>query len=256
MDDILYDAWTNGGNVGSNLQDTKSPNRKIITANNAVIDNISFSPNEIGTMYVAFNFLTDSLTNKSEFTYHVIQRDVVTNEIIGGETYVINRPAKETFNANAGDDGEINKNESITLSAKEINGLATYNWYHMDGNLIYTGKDLSVAPEVTEQYKLEIINIDGYKDYDLVQVIVNPFSIESIVPNPASTQIDVDYMAQDASSAYLMIVNIDNGTSNNYILDTQLTNTSIDVSSFSSGLYEVVLVCDGLVMDSDTLIKN
>lgn len=154
------------------------------------------TPGEIGTLSVNFNFLTDELTNKTEYTYHLLQREVGTNKLIGGETFEIRKPINSFFDANAGDDEVIDSNQSVTISAQEIAGDATYNWYDPDGNLIFTGTDLTVSPEITMTYMLEVISdLDGFKDYDEIQIIVSPNRIESLVPNPVSTQLIIDYVA-------------------------------------------------------------
>ncbi|MCB0466310.1 MAG: S8/S53 family peptidase [Aequorivita sp.] len=257
MDSIFYDAWSRGGNQGLNYDSTKVPGKKIATGNNMTFNNILFDPNEIGTVYVKFNFLTSQLTTKNDFVYHVIQRDAVTNEIIGGETYEVHKRPRPAFDADAGTDEDINKNESVTINAGQINEAAVYNWYDPDGNLIYTGTDLTVSPDVTQTYKLEIItDLDGFKDYDEVEVTVNPYLLQSLVPNPASNAVVVNYDAEDATSAYLMVTNTSNGTSNNYILDTTEFHTNLDISSYPAGLYSVALVCNGQIQQSKTLAKQ
>ncbi len=114
-----------------------------------------------------------------------------------------------------------------------------------------------MSPDVTKKYKLEIIStIDGFKDYDEVEITVNPYKLESLIPNPASSQVTVNYIAGGASSAYVMVVNMNTGSSDNYILDIQQSSTSIDVSTYTNGLYNIILVCDGEVQNSKTLIKQ
>ncbi len=54
--------------------------------------------------------------------------------------------------------------------------------------------------------KPHVHTFDGYKDYDQVQVTVNPYKLESLVPNPATSQVTVSYIADEATSAYLMVV--------------------------------------------------
>jgi subtilisin family serine protease len=257
MDDVLYNAWVEGGKVTQNTDSTKIANKKIITANNAVFNNIILDPNEIGTVYITFNFLTKELTNKREFIYHLIQRDAVTNEIIGGETFEVRKKPRDSFAADAGNDEEIDKNETITISAGQINEDAVYNWYDPEGNLIYTGTDLTISPDITIKYRLEITsNIDGFKDYDEVEITVNPYKLESLIPNPASNLVAINYIADGASSAYLMVVNMNTGSSDNYILDIQQSIINIDVSTYTTGLYNIILVCNGEVQNSKTLIKQ
>ncbi len=257
MDSILYNAWVRGGKLGQNFDSTKVASRQIVTGNNMKFENIVFEPNEIGTLNLSFNFLTKELTSKRNFVYHLVQRDAVTNELIGGETYEVNKKPRDAFFADAGNDEEIDKNETITISADNINEDAVYNWYDPEGNLIYTGTDLTVSPDVTKRYKLEIIsNIDGFKDYDEVEITVNPYKIESLVPNPASSQVTVNYLSDGATSAYVMVVNMNTGSSDNYILDVQQASTTINISNFTSGMYNIILVCDGEVYNSKTLIKQ
>ena len=47
-----------------------------------------------------------------------------------------------------------------------------------------------------------------------------------------------------------------NGTSNNYILDTTEFQTTLDISTYSTGLYSVALVCNGQIQQSKTLAKQ
>lgn len=65
-----------------------------------------------------------------------------------------------------------------------------------------------------------------------------------------------DYFADEASSGYIMVVDMNTGNSDNYILDVQQTSTSIDISAYAVGLYNIILVCDGEVQNSKTLIKQ
>ncbi len=257
MDDILFDAWERGNNNGNNFAATANDHKIIATGNNLLIDDIAFEANEYGTAYITFNFLTKELTNKQNYTYQVIQRDKATGKIIGGETFEIKKQPRGIFTADAGDNQEIDRNESITIQADVINEDAVYNWYTPDGTLIYTGTALTVSPEMTQQYKLEIISdLDGLKDYDEVTVTVNPYRIISMAPNPVSSQLTLDYMAEGVTSAYIMVLNQSSGISDNYILDTSLAEISLDMSNRTTGLYSIILICDGEIQDSKNLVKQ
>jgi hypothetical protein len=228
-----------------------------VTGGSASIGNLTLQPGALGTAFVSFNFLTKELTEKRNYTYHIIQKDAQTNQIIGGETYEVRKHQRDSFTADAGNDEEIEKNETVTITAGTINENASYNWYDPNGNLIYSGTDLTVTPEMTMIYKLEVISdIDGFKDYDEVQITVNPYRIESLTPNPASNLVTVNYIADGASSGYVMVVNMNTGSSDNYILDVQQSNFSIDVSTYTTGLYNIILVCDGEIQNSKTLLKQ
>ncbi|WP_347373836.1 S8 family serine peptidase [Aequorivita sp. Q41] len=257
MDNTLYNAWVKGGEQGQNFDSTREADKKIAIANNMTISNLQLNPNEIGTLYLKFNFLTSEISTKRDYTYHVIQRDASTNEIIGGETYKVHKYPRPIFYAYAGNDEEIDKNESITITAAQINEAAVYNWYDPEGTLIYTGTDLTVSPAVTKTYRLEIItDNDGYKDYDDVKIMVNPYKLGGLVPNPATNIVTTNYIADEASSAYLMVVSNVTGISNNYILDTVETSINLNISNYPNGLYSVALVCDGKIVDSKNLVKQ
>lgn len=241
----------------TNMRDTKIDNIKIITDDNAILDNIFFNANELGTMSVQFNFLTKEITDKQKYVYNVVQRESGTNKIIGGETYEIQKQRTEKFFAFAGNDKTIDKHDTTTLTASQINEDAVYNWYDVDGNLIFTGRDLTVSPSVTTKYKLEIVsNIDGFKDYDEMQVTVKPYALKAIAPNPASGDISFDYVADGSSSAYLMIVNTSNGSSENHLLNISQTAKTINIANYSNGIYNAILICDGEVQNSKTFIKQ
>lgn len=257
LDNVLYDAWLRGGKGNMNVDSTYIPQRKIVANGSASLENIVFNPNEMGMLKVNFNFLTKELTDKKNYTFHIVQRDAVTNEIIGGETVLINKETRNVFNANAGIDKTIEKSESITIRAAQINEAAAYNWYDPMGNLIYAGSEIIISPEVTQKYKLEVIrDMDGFKDYDEVKITVNPFKLKRLIPNPAINQVTVNYTADEAKSAYLTVVSTVTGIFNNYILDINSSSIVVDISSYTSGLYSVVLVCDGEIVDSKNLVKQ
>lgn len=259
MDDYLYRIWIEGGGNTQGLIRSNEENRLIVEDNNAILNNLSFEPEEIVTLKLDFNFLSERLTEKETYVYHVIQRDLETREIIGGETFIVNKSTRESFEADAGETREINSDETITISAKDINEPALYNWYDSKGNLIYQGKDLQIEKAVADKYKLEVIStLDGFKDYAEVEVKLKSGRLESIAPNPAKNKADISYKLNGANSAYLMIVS-DYGSydvSNNYILEPKSEKINIDLSNYPNGVYSVALVINGKIVDATTLVKQ
>ena len=203
MDQTLYNAWNRGGKQSELLKNTNDKKKKLVKGNHATLNNLRFDPNEMGMLNVSFNFLAKELTDKSEFVYHVIQKEAETGEVIGGETYVIN-------------------------------------------------KDLQVESEgsVKEDRKLEINN---------KTISIGNASLGKIIPNPASNTAQLTYNLGGAKSAYLMVTGFYHGatkTSNNYFLDKNSTETTLDLTNYSDGHYQVALVCDGKIVDAKTLIKE
>lgn len=259
MDEVLYRAWERGGKEAQLIDPTTDEKRKIVKGNHMILDNIAYLPNEIGTLKLTFNFLTKELTQKSNYVYHVMQKDVQTGQIIGGETFIINKNARTPFEADAGPDKEVDLNQAITISAADINEPAIYNWYDDDGNLVFQGKDLQIASAVAKKYKLEVISTtDGFKDYSEVEVKLKPNRLNSIAPNPATDHVNVYYKLNEASSAYLMIVSyyMNGGVSNNYVLDINSSEANINLNSYPNGFYKVILVANGNVVDAKLLFKQ
>lgn len=255
MDNVLLSAWQRGGEIASNIKETNNEKKKIVIGNNVILNNINMNPNEMGTLYVSFSFLTKEITDKEKYRYHIIQKDSETGEIMGGETFEIRKNERPLFVANAGDNVEVEKNETITLSASDINESATYNWYNEDGLLIYTGKNLTVSQEVTKKYKLEVVALDGFKDYSEIEVKVTPYKFTSMYPNPANSEVTLQYDIENSTSAYVIIAGINN-ISNNYILNTSTTQKTINLTNYPNGQYTVVLIVNGQVIESKNLIKN
>ena len=256
LDSLLMASWYAGGSQGSNYVSPTASNPKFIaTDDNMVIDNLTLPAGAYTTMDVNFNFLINELTPKRKFTYHVVLKEASTGTVIGGETYIIYKQPRPTFDALAGDNETIDKNQSVTLYADPINENAVYNWYDPDGNLIYTGLDPTVSPMITTTYKLEVITeTDGFKDYDVVTVNVNPYQIQSMVPNPASSEVTINYDVEGATSAYIMMVNQTTGNSDNYILDIEEASVTINTSAYPTGLYSVILVVNGDIQSSKNLL--
>ena len=153
----------------------------------------------------------------------------------------------------------VDINEPIVINATEISEPAIYNWYDTQGNLIFTGKNLTIATQVATKYKLEVIaNVDGFKDYSEVEITIKPSTINSISPNPSSNNVTITYKLNTVNSAYLMILGSygTTGTSNNYILEPNSFQTNIDISNYPNGFYTVALVCNGQIIDAKTLVKQ
>lgn len=256
MDSKLQAAWERGGSQSANVTKAANNSKNIATANNVILNNIDLNANEMGTLTVSFNFLTQETTDKEKYRYHIIQKDAATGEIMGGETFEIRKNNRTHFAADAGNDLVAEKSTPVTIKAKSIGEPATYNWYDTAGNLIFTGPEFEVSPANTTTYRLEVVALDGYKDYSDVKVEVTPYKLISMSPNPSSSVVNINYDIENASSAYIAVVSIANGNTNNYILNTNTSQKTINLSNYPTGQYSVVLIVDGHIIDSKNLIKN
>lgn len=257
LDNILMDAWIKGGKKSTGIKQGKN-NDFIITADNAKLEGLYFAPEEVGTLDLKFNFLTKEASNKPDFKFQIIQRDGITDEVVGGENYEISKYYRTKFYAQI--ETSTSQTNELLLKASDIGEPAVYNWYDESGNLIYQGKDLTVTDEITQKYKLEIVALsDGYKDYDEAETSgTNPNKITEIYPNPAIDQLTISYQLASEESAYIAInsLYLTNNISNNYILDNNATQKIIDISNYPSGVYSVILVVGGNIAEMKTIFKN
>lgn len=257
LDEGLVNAWSAGGKLSHNITQIDTTTFRII-GDNASLDNLVFAENQIGTLFLQFNFLTQEVTEKEFYTYHVVQEETITSTVIGGEAYEIYRDPRALFYAQTEGNIQADKNQTVIITAEPINEPALYNWYDSEGNLIYEGADFATSVTVTKTYKLEIIALaDGYKDYSEVEVSLNPNSIEALYPNPASTSATVTYKINEGESAYLAVTGFyGSNVSNNYILDINQNSINLDISSFPQGVYAVSLIVNGQLQDNSNLIKQ
>lgn len=257
LDDITWQKWAEGGFQQDNFRVKREDcHQLVVLGSPATLKNLAYKAKEISTMALSFNFLTDKVENTPYFDYHVIESfDNEQKTVLGGELYRIQKPARTLFSANGGDNKQISYQESVELSASSIGESAFYNWYDESGTLIYTGQDFTVTPDITSKYKLEVIaQSDGFTSYDSVIVHVKEYEIKELSPNPAVNQVVISYQAKKATSAYISIIQPYTTSSNNYLIDPALTNTTVDVSNLMPGSYFVRLICDGIVKDEKTLI--
>ena len=258
MDTPLLNAWKRGGSISSNLEATQVEEKKTVKANNVILDGINLNANEMGTLYVSFNFLSQKATDKEKYRYHIIQKDSETGEIMGGETFEIQKKPRPAFVAQA-EEASIaaRKNESVTINAKDINEPAVYNWYDENDNLVHTGKSFEVSQSATKTYKLEVVALDGFKDYSEVEVKINPYKFINMSPNPATSEVVVRYDIENSTSAHIVVAGITNTSIyNNYILNTATSQKEINLTNYPKGQYTVALVVDGKIVESKNLIKN
>ena len=251
-----------GWDIGSAIDDNelnglrrKDQHTFLARADKAAITNISIPANTRVPLYIGYGFLTDEVESEMEYDYQVTQWKSGATGPMGGELYKVRRNPRYLFNADAGDDKEADKDAQVTVEAEDILEDATYNWYDMDGNRIYTGKDLTVTADITKKYKLEVIaDIDGYKDYSEVEVKVKMGTITSITPNPANNQTVVSYNTQGSSSAYIAVFNTITGSSDQFIIPLGSGSLNLDLSTYQTGAYQLMLITDGVVRDSEGLM--
>ncbi|MBL7104485.1 MAG: S8 family serine peptidase [Bacteroidales bacterium] len=255
LDDLTYQIWSAGGKQGQNILELKNK-QILITGDPATLENLTYDVDEWSTLFVGFNFLTDgAASNKTEFKYLATERRSSDQMVIGGELFIIKKPGRDLFDADAGEDKTASKNENVSISAETIGEAAEYNWYNMQDSLIYTGNSFNVTLDTTTSFKLEVLaTTDGFKDYDEVTVNVKQYEIVNMAPNPTTGQVTVEYDVEGISSAYLLITKPFNPATETIILDVSQTEVTFDLTDYETGIYGIILVCDDQMVDQKLLL--
>lgn len=261
LDDNIFNQWNSDGKQKYELEELNTSNSLMIKGEMSKITKLTLAPKQIGTINLKFNFLTKELLNKKgNFTLHLLQRDLLTNEIVGGETFEIEKYQRTPFYADAGSDKLVDKGEVVTINATPINKEAVYNWYDEDGNLLYSGADFQIISDISRKFKLEIISLeDGLKDYAEVSLDLKNNQIVALYPNPSNHIINLDLKLNYPDNNYIMITGLDSNNNQNiynYVVDNNSSTIAIDISNFANGNYIISFVHNGQVTDSETLIKN
>jgi hypothetical protein len=226
----------------------------IITTNDVELLNVEFPAHTRVSIYVGFNFLVEEAESNS-YSYHVQQRLSSTGDLLGGEYFEISRKERNPFYADAGPDQTVQYGNSANLNAAVIQEPAIYRWYEADGSFIEENNSITLTPEETSTYKLEVTSTnDGYVDYDEMEVRVIHNWINSLSPNPATNTVMVDYTINAASTASIMLLNSTATYQQSFTIPPATGTLNINLSNVASGSYSVILIIDGVAEDSETLI--
>ncbi|MCC5916732.1 MAG: zinc-dependent metalloprotease [Cryomorphaceae bacterium] len=256
LDEEAWQKWDDGGRVSTNIEIYDEENRMLlITQNEASIENLVFPPQERNLMGLVFNFLTEEVTEIDTFELDVVQKYNNEDIIAGGETYVIIKdPDRILFFAEGGGDKYIDIGDSVILSGNNLNESVIYKWYE-NNTLISDSQSISISPNQTSLYKLEIIAEDGYKDYDSLTVFVATNYIKNISPNPANQEISVQYLVDEVNSFSISLINSSGILISNQNLSNKTGTITFGIQGLPSGTYYCQIKSGQQILDSKSFLK-
>ncbi|MFT6981291.1 MAG: hypothetical protein ACJAUD_000054 [Crocinitomicaceae bacterium] len=251
------ESWDLFSEVVADRSDIRITGPKSIQflASQVDLDDIELDAGVTYQAFIGYSFLTQQINEEDEYEINFVQKYSALDPIVGdhwtgGLHYKVRRNDRATFLADAGADQTITIGETAILEAADINEPAAYNWSILGKRSFESGLEVEVSPTNTTTYELEVIaTADGFKDYDEVTVNVYEYVIQSVSPNPASTTITVDYLAATAANAQLDIIGLNSNDFMTHTLDTTLSSSTFDISQLSTGIYSVILICDGVLVD-------
>lgn len=244
LDPFLYSIWENSNFKGKNI---KKIGNNILVKENSEITFTNFPINKIGVLNLSVNFLTQNSSSKDLFKFHLIELDD-ENKVLGGEKFIVKKNPRINFKA------EFHQNNNL-ITASTINEPATYKWYDLNGNLIDVNQSL-INENINQDLILEVIAMDGFKDYVEIKNQSTDLVIQSIYPNPISDNTQIVLSKKSSSGMYFMLVNINNLSTANYLIPENITNISLNLQNIPNGNYKIVLLQGNTIIDNKNLIKN
>ena len=262
-DDASWNAIQPQLNSVSGISDI-NPDLKSFKIKDTLVEftNLLLPTVERSRLFFGINFLTDLVSDQKDFGYHIIQKETARhNEYgdlwTGGVHMKIQKPDRLLFNANAGNNQNINENEEITVTANDIGENAIYKWYDEDGVLIHEGKSFKISPSMSKTLNLEVVAEDDlFKDYDSIRIEVNNYYIKSVSPNPFSSTCSVQYKIPYGSNGILSFIPISGGNAVSSFVINDSGQTDLNTSSLQSGYYQLLLIENGVIRDAKTIQKQ
>ena len=153
-------------------------------------------------------------------------------------------------------------NVSFNFLAKELTDKLKFV-YHVVQKEAETGEVVGGVTYVVNKDSRALFE-SSFKEHDKIKIkgktsFTSKASLDKIIPNPASNTARITYNLGRAKFAYLRVTGFYHGatkTSTNYDLDINSRETTLDLTNYSGGHYQVALVCDGKIVEAKTLIKE
>ena len=153
-------------------------------------------------------------------------------------------------------------NVSFNFLAKELTDKLKFV-YHVVQKEAETGEVVGGVTYVVNKDSRALFE-SSFKEHDKIKIKGKTSStskayLDEIIPNPTSNTARITYNLGGAKSAYLRVIGFYHGarkTSTNYDLDINSRETTLDLTNYSGGHYQVALVCEGKIVDVKTLIKK
>ena len=256
FDEEIYKTIVDNWNLTYGLEISKDrDNSFIIAKDSASISGLLFEQEELNLLGLSVEFFIDKETDKNDYKYNITLRNLENNTVVGGEQYVIHKPElRQEIVANAGEDQIVTLGEIATLSAQTTGTDVSYKWIDSYNDTTINSQIAEVSPTITQQYKLKVKTDNGYIGYDSLNVVVKKNIINNITPQPATDFAVINYQIMQANNAYIEITNSFGTVLEYFQINTDLNQYSFDCSSLPSGIYTVILYCDGNHQDAKNLI--
>ena len=252
LSDQALSKWKESGMEGNGIKCIAANPNKIYMQNNSSIKSLLLKNTD--EIKLACNFKSSASLKTDTFKVNLIQRDVATGKIVGGEAiYII----KESSTYVRPYINQVNDQDGNRLEAGGVDDDCSYEWYCGDDNLLGTKKILSVPDGFSGDVTLRAISgKDGTVGYAMATV-EKAQKIKSVTPLPFKASLNIELLSPATkNTAVRLVPAAGTGEISEYPVKEGDSRISMSVPQLSPGLYVVSLVKDGSVIDIKRVTKE
>lgn len=251
---VLLSNWLNQGEQSNNIS---YDNGALYINDLPATISLNLDAGEFDVLKMSFNPLIDDYDG-NVYSVDLLQYKGSSLELEAGETFTLDLVEREEFEAMAyASNNNAMIMDTILISADSIAEAATYSWFNSKDSIISTSRQFSYSAINDDTLTLRVETIDGYRDYDSLEIQVSYGKIISINPSPAQMNVNVQHAISSISqNTNLIFINTTNSNFLVFPISNNRRVTNCNISSFARGHYIVALECDGSIVDSKALIIN
>lgn len=254
LSDPLYKAWEDGGKTAERVSVFKS-NPKMLYAKGAgsKIDGLHLSPNQLCSIKCYSRVIVNKdIAEPKVYRFSIVQRDIKTGQIVGGEDYEILQQPRQSINPKI---ECIEKGNEFVLKATNVNEPACYKWFDETGKQIGEGEEVIILPQKKQTYTLEVeTEKDGTVNQATIDVCCSQ-GFKSLVSLPSTNQLSLELHSPASDGTKIQITpTMTTGLVEEYRVKEGESEMTIQTSRYPKGLCIVSLKVNGRVVESRQVV--
>lgn len=257
MEEPLYRIWKDGGEMVENATIyKKAPNEMLVRQYGAKISNLLLPKADRQRLRVncTCSIVADEdITEETKFEYDIVQRDLKTGQIVGGEHFTVVQQPRKAIRPEIV--SSLTK-EGYELRATNVNEDANYVWLDEQGCVVAEGPVAKIVPSVGDkQIRLKVTaKCDGAVNYASFPFDMN-FGIECVTPSPFCSYFTVSLSSPAAEGTVLRIAPVNVASKAEvYKMNSGERDLTVNTVGYKPGIYLVALIVDGTVVDTRSVV--
>lgn len=224
-----------------------NPREIFLTDSCSAIQGFTVTPGELDSICISASFVGDrDIVEPLVRTVNMAVIDEDSGEVLGGEQFdfIIN-PRKKIVPGIE----RTTLSDGILLKASNVTEDASYEWYDKDGNLVGTGKELTLTPaSCSGEYTLRVVaSKDNATNTATVDVEQAPWIKNIDATYPGTLNVDLNYPASKNMSAR---ISSPNASETEYKIASGSTHATLHLTGKMPNMIYVSLTENGKTVDT------